>query len=726
MQDEDFLGLAAPLMSEETNSSSDLVTSGVTETQLNGVHVDPSYIRRNKQIKDTRQRVSEVRRKHLPKDDHKRAKFITHMFVRGHTSPSTKHHMPRYVAMNPRAVSLCKRYVGAEMTKMESDVVKTVRVVSVLKAKKQHKSALAAAQKLAKSSAFSLRKIAKLSNIHLTQLHRYTRPKVLKEKPDVEGESKMKISSKDRARVLRFFKRTTVTLQLPFKRHAKNFYLRKTQWKAYHEYSKERRFWGERVLSKSAVYKILPRKFKCQKRIPYKECLCYTCTNYSLIRDALLVARVKGVSFSITDNVLSSLCPAVHQPEEEIPLVSLLDRRTGKRKPTCKRALKLDSNDDSVTHAECSKNLSQEKSATAAKTKQERKHCLTDFKRPCVFRECSQCGVKRLKIHLQTCNPDLDLTQPVHWRQWEAEWGMRWDKKKQKMVRKKTDESRKEFDGSLGDLLQHYYSQTLTMSKHLFHFRWQGEQFEHIKATLGPRQVLLVMDYAMNYTVRIQDEPQCAMWHRKQVTLHPVVAYYLDPDCGHLVTDEMVLVSDDRQHEARASITYLESALATLQQVLPKIDQVFIFTDNCSGQYKCKTYFALLSEIPLKIEHHYFGANHGKGPADGVIGRLKKELDNAIRSGRAVIHTGIDLTTYCQTHLAIPRDHSSLCQHMRRSYQYVCSIDRSRKLNEYKQLYGSHPLHFVANTGVPGRIVVRENSCFCRFCFFLQFCLYCS
>ena len=57
-----------------------------------------------------------------------------------------------------------------------------------------------------------------------------------------------------------------------------------------------------------------------------------------------------------------------------------------------------------------------------------------------------------------------------------------------------------------------------------------------------------------------------------------------------------------------------------------------IFSDNCSRQYKGKGTFQFHSESESPLLHMFFGARHGKGPADGAVGRIKNAAMRAIKS----------------------------------------------------------------------------------------------
>ena len=61
----------------------------------------------------------------------------------------------------------------------------------------------------------------------------------------------------------------------------------------------------------------------------------------------------------------------------------------------------------------------------------------------------------------------------------------------------------------------------------------------------------MVHDFAQNYLCQHQHEPQGLQWILVQIALHPTVVHYRCPiDNCHLVTHEVVHVSDNLKHHA--------------------------------------------------------------------------------------------------------------------------------------------------------------------------------
>ena len=90
----------------------------------------------------------------------------------------------------------------------------------------------------------------------------------------------------------------------------KFYYLRTSLAVAYDTYVREQLKLGFKVLSQSSVYRSIKGKFRTRRRIPFKDTQCTDCVNNSLLIDALIVSKVKGIKRRMTENILNSLCPA--------------------------------------------------------------------------------------------------------------------------------------------------------------------------------------------------------------------------------------------------------------------------------------------------------------------------------------------------------------------------------------------------------------------------------
>ena len=157
------------------------------------------------------------------------------------------------------------------------------------------------------------------------------------------------------------------------------------------------------------------------------------------------------------------------------------------------------------------------------------------------------------------------------------------------MPNKKQDKKRKILDkvryrGTLAQLLTLFITSLSQISIHLFHFRWQAFQFNECKKPLKYGDVLFVMDFATNYSHHRQDEIHGAFWCRNQTTLHPIVVYYPCPEkCGHLVRDEVMILSSDLKHDSFAMTSFIDKALAHLKGKKIPVKHLVMWSDNCGN-----------------------------------------------------------------------------------------------------------------------------------------------
>ena len=95
-----------------------------------------------------------------------------------------------------------------------------------------------------------------------------------------------------------------ISQQLPYKRFQKLHFLRNSLAVAYEIYAKEQIKLGFKVLSQSSVYRCLKGRFRIRKKIPFKDTQCADCVNSSLLVDALIVTKIRGIKRKKTENVL--------------------------------------------------------------------------------------------------------------------------------------------------------------------------------------------------------------------------------------------------------------------------------------------------------------------------------------------------------------------------------------------------------------------------------------
>ena len=183
-------------------------------------------------------------------------------------------------------------------------------------------------------------------------------------------------------------------------------------------------------------------------------------------------------------------------------------------------------------------------------------------------------------------NPDLDWNQVVTWHQWKnLSMGETENSSDNKQEKPKRILDKVRYRGTIAELLSWFVNSVNHMSIHLFHFCWQAFQFDECKKQLQDGDIFLIMDFATNYSHHKQDEVHGAFWCRKQTTLHPIIAYYPYPcKCGHLVRDEIMILSNDLKHDSFAVNTFVEKALTHLRDNKVTIKRLIMWSDNCGPQ----------------------------------------------------------------------------------------------------------------------------------------------
>lgn len=339
------------------------------------------------------------------------------------------------------------------------------------------------------------------------------------------------------------------------------------------------------------------------------------------------------------------------------------------------------------------------------------------FKKECINRNCSQCGVDELKTELS----EALNRKTVSWKRWENQIYKDKSGKQssRKMLRLK--------DHNVGIFLDELCEELNNFSSHLHNARWQHQQFTSLTHDIPKNWVLFCMDYAENYTCLYQDEAQSAHWSHDQATLFSIVAYYRCNDCREIVNESLVFVSDDKKHDCHAVhhfVTVANDHLTKSRNVT--IENEIHFSDGAASQFKSKTPFADVAnstnDFGFPCEKHFFGSRHGKGPCDGEFGVVKRTVSQCVVARKTLVRNAKEFYNCAKEKLTKPKNTEDLgcSNHKRRTFFYVSETDVSRNridrinakpIPETRKLHGVKPCTECA-TGVATRLL----SCFCAYC----------
>ena len=477
-------------------------------------------------------------------------------------------------------------------------------------------------------------------------------------KPKKEKHILRRISKSEHAEIVSVWESPDVTITLPFKRFAKKRFMTVTISEAYQKYImlKKKQTKHHRILSLSSFYRLKPKNIKPRRSLPMNQCTCSPCGNFSLNRDALIANNVKGVTKKSSSAACNFLCP-------------------------------IEGNSTDIR----------------------------DYKRDCIYGMCTECTPEKIQDKIMNLNPEINWKKKTSWHQWEYI---------KKVVNGKECSAfeRVKYTGTLEELLEHYTIECKDMPVHLLNLEWQKSMYIQNRDVLQKGEVQLVIDYAKNYAHVSQDEPQSAHWDRTQSTLHPISISHPcpEPNCDERVTNEVVCISPDLKHDLHGVEEFIEATIKLLKQDGVQVDKIFEWSDNCVGQYKSRYAFEKIGLSTIPRMRSFYGENHGKSAADGIVGRLKMHLDIQIKIGR-IINTPKALFEHCQKHLATPK--VTGCQHYKKQFLYFPEIKRPNGSHDVKPVKNIKKQHCVRTTGRKGVIEVRELTCFCSGCLADEKCL---
>ena len=317
----------------------------------------------------------------------------------------------------------------------------------------------------------------------------------------------------------------------------------------------------------------------------------------------------------------------------------------------------------------------------------------------CIKRICERCGVQNV---INDWVSKWDVGKKVSWKRWVFV-----TEKGSCNIKRKLVLSNISGDGE--QLIEMITKDLGPLALHLFNADWHHKQFRTLIQDVPERTLVQVLDFAKNYLCTFQDEPQGCYWDHGQATIHPIVCYYKEN--SSVVTEELIFITDDLQHDSYAVKKFEEAVMLHFRRKGLSFDRIIQFCDQCPGQYKSHAPFEHLS-LQENKQRLYFGSRHGKGPADGAIGRVKRAVSDAVRSRRAIVANSMDFFTFCSKNLETTE--SDKLHQMHFYYLEKGAIDRSQK-STGKTVPGTRLLHQVSTVEV-GKIKVRNIGCTCRKC----------
>ncbi|KAK3718975.1 hypothetical protein QZH41_003331 [Actinostola sp. cb2023] len=209
----------------------------------------------------------------------------------------------------------------------------------------------------------------------------------------------------------------------------------------------------------------------------------------------------------------------------------------------------------------------------------------------CMTGECKDCP-----DFLEEMKEEAPLDEITTWYQWErVTQEVPGKKGKAASLTKKMQKVHKE--GTVEEALQSLDTKMPPFLKHVFIKRNQARFFQEKIKNLKPEEAVVQFDFSENYTCLQQDEIQSAYYNQEQVTLFTVAVWSKDLSCNTICTSH-VIVSDDRSHEKKSVAVFLNKVLNTfVKENHPGVNEVHMFSDGPSSQFKKKFIAQLLNSL---------------------------------------------------------------------------------------------------------------------------------
>ena len=118
-------------------------------------------------------------------------------------------------------------------------------------------------------------------------------------------------------------------------------------------------------------------------------------------------------------------------------------------------------------------------------------------------------------------------------------------------------------------------NKVFALCEHHFIAKAQPHYLRTLKENLQQDEVIILLDFAENYSFVIQDAVQGFHWGNSQATLHRLVVYQASPN-NILECLSMCVASDHQSHYQSTFHDFLASALYPLSKKLPFVKKVVI------------------------------------------------------------------------------------------------------------------------------------------------------
>ena len=204
-------------------------------------------------------------------------------------------------------------------------------------------------------------------------------------------------------------------------------------------------------------------------------------------------------------------------------------------------------------------------------------------RRTCLLRTCKVCPLPLF------CRQELDLgnSHIVKWKYLEyvtENIGKGVVTKRIKEVYKETCAATlvSEFKKQLGEFIPHN-----------FRSYWQNSQFKECINNLPTGVIVSVIDFAENYTFKVQNEVQSMHWYNDQCTILVHICYWRQD--GELHKKSIFYISDDKKHDTLFVQHCFKLHHADLFSLGLTFNRHWVWSDGAASQFKAARSFYFIA-----------------------------------------------------------------------------------------------------------------------------------
>ena len=120
---------------------------------------------------------------------------------------------------------------------------------------------------------------------------------------------------------------------------------------------------------------------------------------------------------------------------------------------------------------------------------------------------------------------------------------------------------------------------------HDYVYKKQDDELSNLKKNLKPDEIFINMDYAENYKVANQDEPQQGHFNKVQISMLTVYIH-MRRGAGEIEEKSFVVLSDESHHGTASVYSCYQKLQSWLKREYPNQQwtHTYLVTDGCGGE----------------------------------------------------------------------------------------------------------------------------------------------